>query len=54
MLVEMFFRQLKGRFPLLAGTMRLSPDVAAYMVYACVVVHNICKELGDAPLHAAS
>ncbi|XP_046579132.1 putative nuclease HARBI1 [Haliotis rubra] len=47
--VERGFGQLKRRFSVLHGEMRLSPERACKVITACAVLHNICKTR-DIPL----
>lgn len=36
--------QLKRRFHVLHGEIRLSPDKACQVIVACCILHNICKD----------
>lgn len=51
--IEQTFGILKRRFPCLSQGMRMSPEKAAIITIACVVLHNIAidrKENNDEPL----
>ncbi|XP_064598738.1 uncharacterized protein LOC135465429 [Liolophura sinensis] len=41
--VERGIGQLKRRFHVLHGEIRMSPDKACQIILACAVLHNICK-----------
>ena len=43
-LIEQSFGILKRRFPCLQVGLRMSPERAAYVTMACVVLHNIAME----------
>lgn len=44
-LVERGIGQLKRRFHVLHGEVRLSPQRTCQVVTCCAILHNICKEL---------
>ncbi|XP_048244734.1 putative nuclease HARBI1 [Haliotis rufescens] len=43
-IVERAIGQLKRRFPVLHGEIRLKPEKACKVIIACAVLHNICKD----------
>ncbi|XP_052691859.1 putative nuclease HARBI1 [Crassostrea angulata] len=43
-IVERGIGQLKRRFHVLHGEIRLSPDKACQVIVACCILHNICKD----------
>lgn len=42
--VERGIGQLKRRFHVLHGEVRLKPDKTCKIVYVCAMLHNICKQ----------
>ena len=42
--VERGIGQLKRRFHVLHGEIRLSPEKSCQVILACAILHNICKE----------
>lgn len=43
-IVERGIGQLKRRFHVLHGEVRLSPDKTCQVIVACCILHNICKD----------
>lgn len=46
-IIERVFGQLKRRFPILGGTVRLKLERVPKLIIACAVLHNVAKHLND-------